>query len=233
MKTSQPGVVARVPLTRERVLAGAAEIADGSGIGALTMRSLAHALGAKPMSLYHHVANKDEILDALVDLVFSEVEVPSEAPDGWRAAMEARAHGMRAALARHPWAVGLMETRTTPGAANLRHHNATLGVLRRSGFSLDAAGHAYALMDSYIYGFALQEAGLPVGKPDSDPQVVQAMARSIPADELPYLAEMAMDRALQPNYRFSAEFDVGLAIILDGLAGLLPQHPERLLNNPT
>ncbi|WP_341395506.1 TetR/AcrR family transcriptional regulator [Arthrobacter sp. G119Y2] len=213
----------RQPLTRERVLQAAARIADDGGLGSLTMRSLASDLSVQPMSLYHHVANKEDILDGLVDLVFDEVQVPSETPGGWRAAMEARAHGMRAALSRHPWAVGLMETRTTPGTANLRHHDATLGVLRRSGFSLDAAGHAYALLDSYIYGFALQEAGLPVGVPDADPQIVQAMARSIPAGELPYLAEMAMDRAMQPDYSFGAEFAVGLRIILDGLTGLPTQ----------
>lgn len=213
----------RQPLTRERVLQAAARLADDGGLGSLTMRSLASDLSVQPMSLYHHVANKEDILDGLVDLVFDEVPVPSEPPGGWRAAMEARAHGMRAALSLHPWAVGLMETRTTPGAANLRHHDSTLGVLRRSGFSLDAAGHAYALLDSYIYGFALQEAGLPVGVPDADPQIVEAMARSIPAGELPYLAEMAMDRATQPDYSFGAEFEVGLRIILDGLTGLLTQ----------
>lgn len=213
----------RAPLTRERVLQHAARLADAGGLGSLTMRSLAQALAVQPMSLYHHVANKEDILDGLVDLVFAEVPVPEEEPGGWRAAMEHRARAMREALARHPWAVGLMETRTTPGAANLRHHNATLGVLRRAGFSLAAAGHAYALLDSYIYGFALQEADLPVGTPDADPEVVEAMARSFSPEELPYLAEMAMDRAMQPGYSFGAEFDVGLGIILDGLAALLDQ----------
>ncbi|MCC3271057.1 TetR/AcrR family transcriptional regulator [Arthrobacter gengyunqii] len=213
----------RSPLTRERVLQQAARIADTGGLAALTMRALAQAMSVQPMSLYHHVSNKDDILDGLIDLVFSEVDVPDGAPGDWRAAMERRAHDMRAALTRHPWAVGLMETRTSPGTANLRHHNATLGVLRRAGFSLAAAGHAYALLDSYVYGFALQEAGLPVGRPDSDPEVVEAMARSFSPDDLPYLAEMAMDRAMQPGYSFGAEFDVGLDIILDGLARLLKQ----------
>ena len=213
----------RPSLTRTRILQAAAVIADAGGLAALTMRSLAQELSVQPMSLYHHVAGKEDVLDGLVDLVFAEVEVPSEAPRGWRAAMEQRAHDMRAALARHPWAVGLMETRTSPGPANLRHHDATLGVLRRAGFTLDAAGHAYALLDSYIYGFALQESGLPVGTPDSDPDVVQAMAASFSPEEMPYLSEMAMDRAMQPDYSFGAEFQVGLDIILNGLAGLMEQ----------
>lgn len=214
----------RRPLTRELVLRRAVELADEGGLSALTMRSLAQALGVKPMSLYHHVANKDEILDGLVDLVFAEVDLPSDGP--WRREMEHRAASLRSALARHPWSVGLLETRTSPGAATLQHHNAVLRVLREAGFSIEGAGHAYALLDSYIYGFALQEAGLPVGTPDSDPEVVEAMARSFSPSDLPYLAETAMYRVMQPAYAFGDEFGFGLGIILDGLDGLLARERE-------
>ena len=215
----------RPPLTRGLVLRRAAEIADAGGLSALTMRSLAQSLDVKPMSLYHHVANKDEILDGLVDLVFAEVELPSEAGP-WRSEMERRAASLRSALGRHPWSVGLLETRTSPGSTTLQHHNAVLRVLRRAGFSIEGAGHAYALLDSYIYGFALQEAGLPVGTEDSDPEVVQAMAPSFSPSDLPYLAETAMYRVMQPGYAFGNEFGFGLGIILDGLEGLLARERE-------
>ena len=202
----------------------AVELADEGGLGALTMRSLAQALGVKPMSLYHHVANKEEILDGLVDLVFAEVDLPSEGP--WRQEMERRAASLRSALARHPWSVGLLETRTSPGAATLQHHNAVLQVLREAGFSVEGAGHAYALLDSYIYGFALQEAGLPIGTPDSDPEAMEALARSFAPADLPYLAETAMYRVMQPGYAFGNEFGFGLGIILDGLEGLLARERQ-------
>lgn len=219
-KIPEAAVVVRSPLTRERVLDAAVAIADASGISALTMRSLAQALGAKPMSLYHHVANKDEILDALVDLVFGEVALPSAAGD-WRTEMARRAESLRAALRRHPWAVGLLETRTTPGPATLSHHNATLGVLRRAGFSVPMAAHAYALLDSYIYGFALQEATLPVSGPQSPPEVAGSIARAFSPDELPYLYEMATEHVMQPGYDFGAEFAVGLDLVLNSLVTLL------------
>jgi len=214
----------RSPLTRELVLRRALGLADEGGLGALTMRSLAQALGVKPMSLYHHVANKEEILDGLVDLVFAEVDLPSDGP--WRREMEHRAESLRSVLARHPWSVGLLETRTSPGAATLQHHDAVLRVLRKAGFSVEGAGHVYALLDSFIYGFALQEAGLPVGTPDSDPEVVEAMARSFDPSHLPYLAETAMYRVMQPAYAFGDEFEFGLGIILDGLEGLLARERE-------
>lgn len=214
----------RPPLTRDLVLRRAVELADDGGLGALTMRSLALALGVKPMSLYHHVANKEEILDGLVDIVFAEVALPSDGP--WRREMERRAASLRSALGRHPWSVGLLETRTSPGAATLQHHNAVLRVLRQAGFSIEGAGHAYALLDSYIYGFALQEAGLPVGTPDSDPEVVAAMARSFAPSDLPYLAETAMYRVMQPAYAFGDEFGFGLGVILDGLERLLAREGE-------
>src|SRR4051794_12393042 len=150
----------RTPLSRERVLRAAVAIADAGGIGSLTIRSLAHGLDVKPMSVYHHVANKGEILDGIVDMVFGEIELPSAGGD-WRAEISRRSHSARLVLRRHPWAIGLMESRTSPGPATLRHHDAVLGALRAAGFSVQLTAHAYALLDSFVYGFALQEATLP------------------------------------------------------------------------
>ena len=167
----------RAPLSRERVLRGAVAVADAAGIGALTMRSLARELGVKPMSLYYYVASKDEILDGIVDLVFSEIDLPSPGGD-WRSQMRRRAVSARRALRRHPWAIGLMESRANPGPATLRHHDATLATLRAAGFSVAMTAHAYALLDSYIYGFALQEAALPFN-PETVTEATEAITRAV------------------------------------------------------
>jgi AcrR family transcriptional regulator len=204
----------RVPLSRERVLRGAVAIADAAGVGALTMRSLARELGVKPMSLYHYVAGKDEILDGIVDLVFTEIELPEPGGD-WRSQMASRAISARRALRRHPWAIGLMESRANPGPATLRHHDATLGTLRTAGFSVAMTAHAYALLDSYIYGFALQEASLPF-----NPHTVTATAKTITQHfdgDYPYLTEMMTKHILRPGYDFGDEFEIGLDVILDAL----------------
>lgn len=209
----------RAPLSRERVLRGAVAVADASGIGSLTMRSLARELGVKPMSLYHYVANKDEILDGIVDLVFSEIELPSSGGD-WRSEMRRRAISARRVLSCHPWAIGLMESRTTPGPATLRHHDAIIGTLREAGFPVKMTAHAYALLDSYIYGFALQEASLPFN-PETVAEVTEPIAQ-VSADEYPYLAEMATELILQPGYDFGNEFEFGLGVILDALTRSIP-----------
>ena len=206
----------RPPLTRQRVLDTAVALADREGVRSLSMRKLAQELGVEAMSLYHHVANKDDILDGLVDVVFGEIDLPA-GEDGWRAAMRQRAISAREALRRHPWATGLMESRPTPGAANLRHHDAVLGVLRGAGFSVQLAAHAYSLLDSYIYGFALQEASLPFHTPEEAAQVAQAIMAEFPASEYPHLTEIAVDHVLQPGYDYGNEYLFGLDLILDGL----------------
>lgn len=149
------------PLSRERVLRAAADIADAHGLAALTMRSLADALSVKPMSLYYYIRNKEELLDGLVDLVFAEIELP-EVGGPWRTEVRRRALSARTVLARHPWALTLVESRANPGPATLRHHDAMLGVLRAGGFSLEMTAYAYAIMDAYVYGFVLQQVSLPV-----------------------------------------------------------------------
>ncbi|GAB3008876.1 TetR/AcrR family transcriptional regulator [Saccharothrix stipae] len=206
------------PLSRERVLRAAVAIADAGGIGGLTMRSLADALGVKPMSVYHHVANKDEILDGIVDLVFSRIALPTPGGD-WRHEMVKRAHSARDVLKRHPWAIGLLESRTAPGPATLRHHDATIGTLRRAGFSVAMTAHAYALLDSYVYGFALQEAALPFNGPDSATEVTEDILAHLARDDYPYLVEMATEHVLRPGNDFADEFGFGLDVILDAVAG--------------
>src|SRR4029450_7813784 len=162
----------RDPLSRERVLHSAIEIADTSGIGALTIRALPPRLGAKPMSIYYYVPNKSAILDGIVDLVFSEIELPAIDGD-WRSELVRRANSARRVLSRHHWAIGLMESRKSPGPATLRHHDAVIGTLRGAGFSGKMTAHAYPLSDSYVYGFALQEAAPPFQGTDSAADVTE------------------------------------------------------------
>jgi AcrR family transcriptional regulator len=211
----------RVPLSRERVLRGAVAVADSGGIGSLTIRSLAQHLGAKPMSLYYYVTGKDEILDGIVDLVFSEIELPAVGGD-WRSEIVRRANSARRTLRRHSWAIGLMESRKNPGPATLRHHDAVIGTLREAGFSVEMTAHAYALLDSYIYGFALQEASLPFEGPESAAGVAEPMMQQFPRDAYPHLVEMATEYILQPGYDFGNEFEFGLDVILGALTRSIP-----------
>ena len=207
----------RAPLSRDRVLRAAVTRADQDGISSLSMRKLGEALGVEAMSLYNHVANKSDLLDGMIDIVFSEIDQPTGGDD-WQAAMRRRAISARQVLRGHPWAIGLMESRTSPGAATLRHHDAVLGCLRRAGFSVELTAHAYALLDSYIYGFALQEASLPFGTGEEAAQVAHQISAQFAAGQYPYLTEMAVEHILQPGYDFGDEFVIGLDLILDGLA---------------
>jgi AcrR family transcriptional regulator len=213
---TDPDAEPRIPLSRQRVLCAAVALADRGGVGSLSMRKLAQELGVEAMSLYHHVANKDDILDGIVDVVFSEIDLPSGDAD-WRAAMRQRAVSARQALRRHPWATALMESRSTPGPANLRHHDAVLGILRNAGFSVELAAHAYSLLDAYIYGFALQETSLPFSTPEETSEVAQTIMAEFPAEELPHLTEIAVEHVLQPGYDYGNEYAFGLDLILDGL----------------
>jgi AcrR family transcriptional regulator len=206
----------RTPLSRDQVLQAAVALADEGGLGALSMRKLGQVLGVEAMSLYNHVAGKGDLLDGMIDAVFSEIGLPP-AGGGWKQAMRQRAIAVRAALGRHRWAIGLMESRRSPGPATLRHHDAVLGCLRGAGFSIELTAHAYSLLDSYIYGFALQEASLPFGTPEDTAQVTQEIAGQMPAGEYPHLAELATAHVLQPGYQYGSEFEIGLDIILDAL----------------
>jgi AcrR family transcriptional regulator len=203
------------------VLQAALALADAGGIESLSMRKLGEAVGVEAMSLYNHVPSKGDLLDGLIDLVFGEIELPAGA-DGWKSAMRQRAICARAVLSRHRWATGLMESRTTPGPATLRHHDAVLGCLRQAGFPVALAGHAYSALDSYIYGFALQEASLPFETGPETAELAQAMLAHFPADEFPHLAEFTFEHVLQPGYDYGREYEYGLDLLLDGF--------ERALN---
>jgi AcrR family transcriptional regulator len=206
----------RTPLTRERVLQTAVRRADQGGIASLSMRKLGQELGVEAMALYHHFANKDDLVDGMVDLVFGEIELPPSTRD-WRTAMRQRAIGVRDALLRHRWAVGLMESRRRPGPANLRHHDAVIGSLRAGGFDIGMAAHAYSVLDSYIYGFALTKMNLPFETSDDVADVAQSMLQPFPPDEYPHMLEILTDHVMKPGYDYGEEFEYGLDLILDGL----------------
>jgi AcrR family transcriptional regulator len=216
MAVTERTAVRRARLSRDEVLRAAVAIADESGIGSLSMRKLGHDLGVEAMSLYNHVASKSALLDGMVDIVFSEIGLP-DGDVGWKLAMRQRAISAREVLSRHRWAIGLMESRRSPGPATLRHHDAVLGCLRAAGFSIESTAHAYSLLDSYIYGFALQEASLPFGTEEETAQVTQEIAGQLPAGEYPHLTELALTHVLQPGYRYADEFEIGLDLILDAI----------------
>ena len=218
-KRTETETRSRTPLSRERALSAAVAVADAEGLDALTMRRLAQELGVEAMSLYYHVANKEDILDGMVEMVFSEIELPPDATD-WRTAMLQRAGSLRAALTRHPWAITIMESRTSPGPATMRHHDWVIGCFRRAGFSVANAAHGFSLIDSYIYGFVMQEVNLPFTEsagPEELEALVAAILPNLSPDEYPHFVELTVDHVLQPGYRYGDEFDFGVRLILDGL----------------
>ena len=206
----------RLPLSRERVLQAALVLADTGGIDSLSMRRLAQELGVKAMSLYNHVTDKDDILDGIVDMVFGEIAVPSELED-WQEIMRVRANSVHQALLRHPWASPLMQSRTNPGPATLRHHDAVIGSLRAAGFTIHLAAHAFSVIDSYIYGFAQQQQNLTYTTAEDAAAVAQDILGHLPPDTYPHLAELIVEHVLQPDYDYSREFGFGLDLILGGL----------------
>jgi AcrR family transcriptional regulator len=210
----------RPPLSRDRVVAAAVELADGAGIAEVTMRKLAGACGVEPMSLYHHVANKDDVLDAMVDAVFAEMDLPDPSLP-WRDALARRAESARSVLVRHPWAIAMLDSRTSPGPATLEYHDRTIEVLRRAGFSLEMVGHAGALLDAYVYGFAMQQAALPFDDGPGAGEVADTIVSALPAGAYPYLAAMATQHVQRPGYDFADEFAWGLDVVLDGIAARL------------
>jgi AcrR family transcriptional regulator len=216
VETPEAVVSTRPALNRERVIAVAVALADGIGVDALTIRKLAAELDVKPMTIYHHVPNKEAIIDGMVDLVFSEIDLPPTDVD-WKQAIRQRAASARVVLARHPWAAPLMESRTTPGPATLRHHDAVIGCLRAGGFSMEMTAHAYAVIDAFVYGFALQEASLPATAGDEMADLAEAMSAAMPVGEYPHLVEFTTEHVLRTGYDFAGECDFGFDLILDGL----------------
>ena len=218
MVRSESATEPRARLSRERVLQAAVALAARDGIDSLTMRKLGDELGAGAMSLYHHVPNKEQLLDGMVDIVFSEIELPPTDVE-WKAAMRTRALSTLEVLARHPWAIGLMEGRTSHGPANLSLHNAVLGCLRAAGFSLETTVHAYSVLDAYIYGFALQQRDMSSENADDFAAEAQRQMHEYEAvlAEYPHLVEVVGGYVAEAGYDYATEFVFGLDLILDGL----------------
>ncbi|GAB7190856.1 TetR/AcrR family transcriptional regulator C-terminal domain-containing protein [Kineococcus sp. NUM-3379] len=207
---------ARPRLNRERVLQAGLALADESGLEALSMRRLGERLGVEAMSLYKHVANKDDLLDGMVDAVFAEIGLPAGGHD-WRAVLRRRAVSARTVLRRHPWAVPLMDSRANPGPSTLRHLDALIGLLRAAGFPVALTAHALSVVDAYVYGFAMQEKALPFDAGEHGAGVAQEILAAVPADEFPHLVEFAREHVLAPGYDYGREFEWGLDLVLDGL----------------
>ena len=205
----------RAPWSKKQVLQAATDLADRGGIESLSMRKLSQELGGAPMSLYNHVADKEDLLDGIIDALFTEVDLPVGALD-WKATMRQRAISLRTVLNRHPWAIGQMGRRT-PGPATLRHHDAVIGHFLDAGFSLQLVAHAISALDGYIYGFTLQERNLAFGTPEETAELAKAFLQQFPSQEYPRLATFTVEHVLQPGYDYGQEYEFGLDLILDGL----------------
>lgn len=186
------------------------------------MCKLANELGVEAMSLYHHVANKDDLLDGMIDLVFSEIDAPASGGD-WKAELRKRAVSTRAALGRHRWAVGEMEGRTNHGLSSIRVHDAVLGCLLGAGFSEEMAVHAYSVQDAYIYGFALQQTDMSSATPEDFAAEARRQMHEYKAvlADFPNLVRVVGGHVAEVGYDYDSEFLFGLDLILDGLERLL------------
>jgi AcrR family transcriptional regulator len=213
---TEPRSEPRRPWNRAQLLRAAVDLADNRGIESLSMRKLSQELGGGTMSLYNHFSNKDDLLDGRIDSVFGEIELPAS-EHNWKTNMRQRALSIRTVMTRHPWAIDLMESRRTPGPATLRHHDAVIGCLRDAGFSLQLTAHAFSALDSYIYGFALQEQSLVFGTPEETSELAKAFLLQFPTSEYPRLAELTIEHVLRPGYDYGDEYEFGLDLILDGL----------------
>ena len=223
--TRKAPVARRAPLSRERIVQVAVSLADEMGFEALSMRKLADELRAAPMALYRHVTSKEDLLDGMIDAVFAEIDVPS-GQEEWKAEMRRRAIETRAALSRHRWANGLMESRTNPGPANARYHNAYIGCLREAGFPFRQAVHAYNAVQSYTYGFALQEKHLSFDTTEESVEVARTTIAGYAA-EYPYLAEVVSEFTSSGGYDYDFEFEIALDLILDSIERLKEKRFRR------
>lgn len=206
----------RPALTRQLVLDAAVRVADGGGLGAVSMRNVASELGVEAMSLYHHIAGKEALLDDLANWIFTQIELPA-ASTPWRRAMRERATSARHALAAHPWALGLGESRHNPGEALLAHHEAVLANLRAHGFSVALATHAFSAIDAYVYGFVLTELSLPFAEGENAEQFAAGIQHLLPPDRYPNMTAMLTEQVIGKDYDYANEFEFGLDLILDGV----------------
>lgn len=199
----------RRPLTKDRILRAAVALADRSGLDSLTMRQLGGELGVEAMSLYKHVANKDEILNGIVDLVVGEIDIP-EAGSDWKTAMRERAVSAREVLRRHPWAIGLFESRGAARPSVFRYLDAIIARLRAGGFSMEAAGHAFWVLDSYVYGHVIQETSL----------ATEPFLEHLENDDYPHLTELVALQEASSVFDYESAFESGLNLVLDALDAL-------------
>jgi AcrR family transcriptional regulator len=213
-KTTKRTAKPRIPLSRERVMHAAVELADEIGIASLSMRNLGDALGVEAMSLYRHVANKDDILDGIVDIVAGEIEVPSIGGD-WKKAMRRRALSAHAVLMRHPWATMLIVSRANVGPAMLRYVDATIGCLREAGFSWAMTDHAWTAIDGFVYGATLQKLNFPF-QPDEYANTAKSFLPMIPPATHPYLNGLSQ-QIIDGHHDGLHDVEFGLDLLLDGL----------------
>jgi AcrR family transcriptional regulator len=214
---SQPDKKAeqRVRMSKDRVLRAAISLADEGGIESLTMRRLAQELGVEAMTLYYYVANKDDILDGIVDIVLSEFELPSSGTE-WKAAIRKTAISAHDVLVRHPWAASLMLSATGSSPARWRYMDAILGCLREAGFSADMTDHGYHALDSHITGFTLWEVQVQID-PQTLPDLAATFLRELPVDDYPHLVEHVHQHLKERSPDDEGAFAFGLDLILDGL----------------
>lgn len=224
-------LVNRTPLSRERIFNVALALADKSGLDSVSMRQVAQGLGVEAMSLYKHVANKDDLLDGLVELVVAEMSLSPPNAE-WKEALRERAYTVRKTLNSHPWAANLIESRTSIGPMRLRHNDSMIGILRNAGFSIELAFHSMIALTSYVYGFVILEEG---NKLKGRPKDIGNLQQVISPTEYPYIFEMIKFAYAKKNSNSElenpsesdtfADFDFGLKHLLDGFERVL--HPKN------
>ncbi|MDO8915978.1 MAG: TetR/AcrR family transcriptional regulator [Coriobacteriia bacterium] len=217
--TDAAGTDPRPPLTRDRIIAAAVAIADERGLGAVTMRAVASRLGVEAMSLYNHVANKDDLLGGMSEAAVEQFDLPREVGD-WREAMRRRAVSAHEVFGRHPWAPLLLDSRDSIGPAGLRYFDWVLGTLTEAGFEMEDAARAFSLMDSYIYGFGAQQINMSAADDLTQEERAEVLLSYIPPEQYPYVHRMAT-YTMEAGYDAETDFDFGLGIILDGLERML------------
>jgi AcrR family transcriptional regulator len=204
----------RPRLSRERVLEAGVAIADGGGLGALTMRKLAASLDVEAMSLYHHFANKDEILDGIIDVVAAEIDLTHD--EDWKSTTRRRAISTRDALAHHPWASMLWVSRLVIGPARMRYMDTALRIFREGGLSEDLTHHAYHVVENHVLGYTLQQLSFAADTANLDTLAERFLA-VLPADDYPDLALHVRQHTEEQAGEGESEFEFGLRLILDGI----------------
>jgi AcrR family transcriptional regulator len=218
-KRISPDAPPRIPLSRERVLRAAIAVADSGGIETLTMRNLAEKLRVEAMSLYYHVANKDDILNGIIDIVASEVVVPTLSED-WKSNIRRSSISAHEVLKRHPWAAALWLSTTSPGPGRLRYMDSILGGLRTAGFSRELTHHAFHSVENHILGYSLQEASVSFDSDVDMDELGASFLQSLPVDEYPHLAEHVTYH-LETGLYDEGDFEFGLDLILHGIERIL------------